>query len=88
MLHYKCKAFTVVEMVIVIVIIAILAAVAIPMFTGSFNSAEKGKLEEEAKAVYAKFLFTANKDDAEKVTVYVSEGNYIAMEGRQNCRYI
>ena len=82
MLHYKRKAFTVVEMVIVIVLIAILAAVAIPMFTGSFNSAEKGKLEEEAKMTYGKFVITADAESAKKPAVYVSDGKYVVFKNR------
>lgn len=80
MLHYKRKAFTVVEMVIVIVIIAILATVLIPTFSAAFDTADEGKIKEEAKVTYGNFVITADAESAKKPVVYVSDGKYVAFK--------
>ena len=46
------KGFTIVELVIVIAVIAILAAVLIPTFGGVIKTAEKNALMQEAAATY------------------------------------
>ena len=46
------KGFTIVELVIVIAVIAILAAVMIPTFGGIIDKANKSAAEQEAKAIW------------------------------------
>lgn len=48
----KEKAFTLTELIVVIAIIGILAAVLIPSLTGYINKAKKSAAEQEAAAVY------------------------------------
>ena len=49
------KGFTIVEMVIVIAVIAILAAVMIPTFSGVVANAEKAAAKSNAKAEYQRY---------------------------------
>ena len=46
------KGFTIVELVIVIAVIAILAAVLIPTFSGVIEKANKSAVQQEAAALY------------------------------------
>ena len=48
--HHK-SGFTIVELVIVIAVIAILAAVLVPTFTSTIRKAEEARYMQEAKAV-------------------------------------
>ena len=54
-INHKRKGFTVIEMVIVIVIIGVLATVLIPTFSAAFDTADEGKIKEEAKATCGSF---------------------------------
>ena len=56
MKKYKNKGFTLVELVIVIAIVAILAAVLIPTFSGVVENANKSAAMQEARNEYTKFL--------------------------------
>ena len=50
------KGFTLVELVIVIAIIAILAAVLIPTFTGIVTKAQKSKAQQAARNAYTEMM--------------------------------
>ena len=52
----KRKGFTIVELIIVIAVIAILAAVLIPTFAGAVNKANESKALQEAKNAYTNDL--------------------------------
>ena len=54
------KGFTIVELVIVIAVIAILAAVMIPTFSGVVESANESKTLQDAKNAYTQLLVTNN----------------------------
>ena len=59
------KGFTIVELVIVIAVIAILAAVLIPTFSGVIDRANKSAAEQAAMSLYKEEL--AKADDANDV---------------------
>jgi prepilin-type N-terminal cleavage/methylation domain-containing protein len=48
----KCKGFTLTELIVVIAVIGILAAVLIPSLTSYIKKAKKSAAEQEARAVY------------------------------------
>ena len=56
------KGFTIVELVIVIAVIAILAAVLIPTFSGVVDKANESKALQEAKNAYTLALAEALED--------------------------
>ena len=56
MLKTKKKGFTIVELVIVIAVIAILAAVLIPTFASVINNAEKSTAMQACKSAYSEYL--------------------------------
>ena len=53
------KGFTIVELVIVIAVIAILAAVLIPTFGGVIDKANKSAAMQEARNAYTQYVATA-----------------------------
>lgn len=72
------KGFTIVELVIVIAVIAILAAVMIPTFGGIIDKANKSAAEQEAKAIWKELYGVDLSDgvlDGKTVTVPTSQ-NY------------
>ena len=56
MLKTKKKGFTIVELVIVIAVIAILAAVLIPTFATVIKNAEKSTAMQACKSAYSEYL--------------------------------
>ena len=62
------KGFTIVELVIVIAVIAILAAVLIPTFSGIIKKAQDSKVVQEANAAYK--MYVASVDYAEGETAH------------------
>ena len=52
----KRKGFTIVELVIVIAVIAVLAAVMIPTFSGVIGNANDAAAKADAKAVYTDYV--------------------------------
>ena len=72
------KGFTIVELVIVIAVIAILAAVMIPTFGGIIDKANKSSAEQTAKALwkeaYGIDLADGVEDGKENVTGTINPG--------------
>ena len=63
MMKMNKKGFTIVELVIVIAVIAILAAVMIPTFSGIVDKANKSALEQKIAAAYKEAMADDLADD-------------------------
>lgn len=80
------KGFTITELVIVIAVIAILAAVLIPTFTSIINKAQQSSAMQEARAAFTEYM--ASIDYAEGATpadqVVIKGGDYffVAEDGK------
>lgn len=61
------KGFTLMEMLIVVAIIAVLVAIAIPTFTASLNKARVATDEANIRSGYASFMATLLTADEDKV---------------------
>ncbi len=72
------KGFTLVELVIVIAIIAILAAVLIPTFSGVVEKANKSAAEQALKNAYTQALAEALADDG---AIESGDKVYLAKDG-------
>lgn len=73
------KGFTLVELVIVIAVIAILAAVLIPTFSGIIGKAKQNAAMQEAKNVYTMYTVdnAESGDFASEAYVKTSKGYYV-----------
>lgn len=60
----KRRGFTLVELLVVIVILAIILAIAIPGITNIIKSSKKGAFSSDAKMVLQQFLYEKLKDDS------------------------
>ena len=75
------KGFTIVELVIVIAVIAILAAVLIPTFTSVISNANKSDAMQGIKSAYSDYLADVGQGDVRKVaskTFYYSKDRLFA----------
>lgn len=77
MKNNKKRGFTIVELVIVIAVIAILAAVLIPTFSNVIAKANESKAMQEARNMYYDWLagqdLTSGLDD---IDLYITSGEY------------
>ena len=76
------KGFTIVELVIVIAVIAILAAVLIPTFASLVSKADESKAYQEATNLYKDLLIEKNADfdpntTTDGVDCYIVSGEYV-----------
>ena len=79
----KRRGFTVVELVIVIAVIAILAAVLIPTYVNLVKKANEAKAQAEAKNLISEMLtniILGNKDSAD-LLVFSKKGNDVYLNG-------
>ena len=78
------KGFTIVELVIVIAVIAILAAVMIPTFSGVVEKANTSAAIQKAKAIHAEYVATidyaAGSTAADECYIQVKDGVYVKFE--------
>ena len=68
------KGFTIVELVIVIAVIAILAAVMIPTFAGIIDAANDSNLDQAAKNAYTNYLIDHAADAPDELTIKIADG--------------
>ena len=77
------KGFTIVELVIVIAVIAILAAVMIPTFSSVVTNAKNSANLQEAKSAYSVYIsdtLLANGTPAPKIYVYVNSTTHVTID--------
>lgn len=80
------KGFTLMEMLIVVAIIAILVAIAIPVFTSQLNNAKEATDEANGRALYAlaSTTYMTNQADYTAPTVSGSSGSFsVTYQGTQ-----
>ena len=61
--NLRKKGFTIVELVIVIAVIAILAAILIPTFTSVVQKANDSAVQSELKSAYTQYVTLASDDE-------------------------
>lgn len=76
------RGFTIVELVIVIAVIAILAAVLIPVFSNVIQKAEDSSALQEAKNAYTQYrIASLNENDSALYCVYdAGNGRFVALD--------
>ncbi len=85
------KGFTIVELVIVIAVIAILAAVLIPTFTGVIQNARKSSAQSQARNLWVQYTAEQAQEAKDystfngyiKVTVNATDYYYFTVENGQ-----
>lgn len=78
---HKKSGFTIVELVIVIAVIAILAAILIPVYADVTGTAKETALLQNAKNAYTQYVVDHAQDpDAKSYFVYVEDGKYVAIK--------
>ena len=78
------KGFTIVELVVVIAVIAILAAVMIPTFSGVIGKADAAALKSELKAAYTQYTYDkadANEEAAHDLYIKYDGKFYLVQNG-------
>lgn len=77
------KGFTIVELVIVIAVIAILATVLVPTFSGIVADAKESALLQEAKNLYTQYVADNASSDtySEDIIVEIDSKYYLVQAG-------
>ncbi len=75
------RGFTIVELVIVIAVIGILAAVLIPTFSGVVENANKSAILEEAKNSMTDYLIYNDAKVDAKIGTSISDGETVVWNG-------
>ena len=76
MKNTKKRGFTIVELVIVIAVIAILAAVLIPTFSNVIGNAKKSAALQEARNAWTNYLAAQGKDIDASAEYHITVGDY------------
>ena len=80
------KGFTITELVIVIAVIAILAAVLIPTFTSIITKAQKSSAMQEARAAFTEYMasvdYADGKTPASQVVIKGGDYFFVAEDGK------
>lgn len=84
MKKHQNKGFTLVEVIVVAVIVAVLAAVAIPLYTNYVNDARQGVVDNAAASA-ASFLGVVRNADA---TLIPAAGTYSTLTGPNSTSWI
>ncbi|MBP5313379.1 MAG: type II secretion system protein [Eggerthellaceae bacterium] len=74
------KGFTIVELVIVIAVVAILAAVLIPTFSNLVDSAQDSSAMQQAKNAYTNYLVEASDELASDVIIKIDDAHYYVVD--------
>lgn len=74
------RGFTITELIIVIAIIAILAAILIPTFARLVDEANKSANLADARAIYNEYLMQNNAEVEGAVYIKVKDGVYFKVE--------
>ncbi len=70
------KGFTIIELVIVIAVIGILAAVLIPTFSGVIDNANKTAAMENARNAYTQYLVENAENGSIPANICIKSGDY------------
>lgn len=80
------KGFTITELVIVIAVIAILAAVLIPTFTSIITKAQQSSAMQEARAAFTEYMasvdYAEGKTPASQVVIKGGDYYFVAEDGK------
>ena len=87
------RGFTIVELVVVIAVIAILAAILIPTFSGVTKNAQEAARDQEAKTLYSQYLANWDYESGEEPAaegyfevddyIYIVEDGNVKVDGNQ-----
>lgn len=78
------SGFTITELVIVIAVIAVLAAVLIPTFSGMIVRANESALKQDALGAYLEYIAdNADKDGVSNMFIYSDGNKYVAIKDGQ-----
>lgn len=80
---FSRKGFSVLELVIVIAVIAILAAILIPTFSKVISDANDAAALEDARSIYTQYAIDHAAEGLEGVIYIEVDGNYFKVENGQ-----
>ncbi|MBE7080424.1 MAG: prepilin-type N-terminal cleavage/methylation domain-containing protein [Clostridiales bacterium] len=75
------KGFTIVELSIVIAVIAILAAILVPSFSGLIGQSKDTAAKENAKIAYQEYILEAGEEEIADNLIYEDNGRFVVIQG-------